>query len=57
MKKTKTKYPEPTDFIPKEIRKEMKIGEYDDTAKKGKKDNKERSVSNEEFRKYLNSED
>lgn len=57
MKKTKTKYTEPTDFIPKEIRKEMKIGEYDDTAKKGKKDNKERSVSNEEFRKYLNSED
>lgn len=53
----KNKYTEPTDYIPKEIRKKLKIGEFDDEpVKNNKKDEKERSISNEEFRKYLKGE-
>lgn len=47
----RAKYTEPTDFIPKDIRKEFKIGEFAENAEK--KDKKERSISNEEFRNYV----
>lgn len=39
MKKNTNKilYAEPGDYIPKEIRKELKLGEYSESAKKAKK--------------------
>lgn len=49
----KNKYTEPTDFIPKDIRKKAKIGEFNDDMDKNKKEKKERSISNEEFKKWL----
>ena len=47
----KTKYTEPTEYIPKEIRKELKIGEFAEDKEK-KTDNK-RDL-NKEFRDYVN---
>jgi len=52
----KAKYTEPKEYIPKDIRKEFKLGEY--AEKEDKKANKkeERTITNEDFRKYLKGE-
>lgn len=46
----KFSYKEPDDFFPKDIRKKAKIGEF---AEQPKKDEKNKKVSNEDFRKYV----
>ena len=46
----RAKYTEPNDYIPKDIRKELKIGEFAEDEKKTKK---ERTISNEEFKNYV----
>ena len=46
----KNKYTEPTDYIPKNIRKELKLGEYAEE----KEDNKKRDL-NKAFRDYVNN--
>lgn len=49
----RAKYTEPDDYIPKDIRKELKIGEFAEDEK-DKKENNERTVSNKEFRDWVN---
>ena len=51
----KAGYTEPSNYFPKEIRKEFKLGEYaepeeQDPSLKNKKD---RDITNEEFREYI----
>ncbi len=48
------KYTEPTDFIPKSIRKELKLGEF---AEEEEKKKKEKEKLNKEFRDYVNKRD
>ncbi len=49
MKRVKTSYQEPADFFPKELRKELKMGEYaEDESEKKKKD------ENKAFRDFVN---
>ena len=46
----KTKYAEPTDYIPKSIRKELKLGEYAEEETESKKEKRE---LNKEIRDYV----
>ena len=48
------KYTEPTNYFPKDVRKEFKLGEF--AEKPETKEKKERNVTNEDFRKYLKGE-
>ena len=47
----KTKYKEPSDYIPKDIRKQLKLGEF---AEEKKAEEKSRDL-NKEFRDYINN--
>lgn len=47
----KTKYTEPSDYIPKDIRKELKLGEFADEKKA-----KENRDLNKKFRDYVNKQ-
>lgn len=47
----KTKYSEPTDYIPKDIRKELGLGEF---ADQNKDEKKEREEANKKLREYVN---
>ena len=46
----KAKYTEPTDYIPKEIRKELKIGEF---AEEEKKEPEKKKDLNKEIRDFV----
>lgn len=46
------KYTEPSDYIPKEIRKELKLGEFAEDEKE-----KEKRDLNKQFRDYVNKRD
>ena len=48
----KVVYSEPTDYIPKDIRKKNGLGEYNKDEEKNEK--KKRSKENEEFRRIAN---
>lgn len=47
----KNKYTEPTDYIPKSIRKELKLGEYAEEETK----KKEKRELNKEIREFVNN--
>ena len=47
----RAKYTEPSDFIPKDIRKEFKLGEFADETKKVEKAKKE---TNRNIRNFVN---
>lgn len=47
----RAKYTEPTDFIPEDIRKELKLGEY---AEEQEDEEQERAKENKELRKIIN---
>lgn len=47
------KYTESSDFIPKSIRKELKLGEFAEDEK----EKKEKEKLNKEFRDYVNKRD
>ncbi len=49
----KTPYTEPVDFIPKDIRKKMKIGEFAEEQPRGN----DSKITNEEFREYVKGGD
>lgn len=49
----RVKYTEPSDFIPKSIRKELKLGEFAEDEKK----EKENRDLNQAFRDYVNKRD
>lgn len=49
----RAKYVEPKDYIPEEIRKELKIGEYAEEKGAEEKANPKKEVSNEEFRDFV----
>lgn len=50
----KAKYTEPSDFFPKEIRKEFGLGEF---AKPEKTEKKKKDDMNKQFREYVNNKD
>ena len=50
---SKEKYTEPSDYFPKSVRKEAKIGEFAEDDKKKKEKEKE----NQQFRDYVNKRD
>lgn len=45
-------YTEPSNFFPKEVLKEFKLGEYAEEEPE-KKEKKDRDITNEEFREYI----
>lgn len=47
----RSKYTEPTDYIPKNIRKELGLGEY---AEKPKDEKKSKDEANKKLRDYVN---
>lgn len=46
-------YTEPSNFFPKEILKEFKLGEYAEEETKKDEKKKDRDITNEEFREYI----
>lgn len=50
----KKTYVEPSEYFPKDIRKEFKIGEYNDDTEEKKKKDKETRDLNQAFRDYVN---
>ena len=51
----RTTYTEPADFIPEEIRKKLKLGEYNDDIPDREVD--EKAKNNQQFRDYINRRD
>ena len=48
-------YQEPADYFPEEIRKKLKLGEYDDDTPD--REENERDKNNQQFRDYVNKKD
>lgn len=49
----RAKYVEPDDYIPVEIRKKLKLGEFAEEAAEEEKSDAKKDVSNEDFRDFV----